>query len=227
MKRKGALGKRWSEHPYVLRFTFYISVPREKVKDVNTEGPVLESLTHRLQECPAAFLEEPRIGDEGLVDVAAVVADLLRVLKGSYMLRSKTNAFVSKRAKERNRLRLVLVASWVLHDPWFQGKGLHEVARRVLEKDLRPLAKLVDAEQFVNDPDRREELVRVILKNLGLRPRGETKAQAEDQLATLDSIQRARVVREAKAAEERARKIREAMRIKREKERAAAKPMRE
>src|SRR5207245_10969685 len=41
------------------------------------DGPPLEALTHRLAECPADFLAEPRAGDAGMVRVAAVVADLI------------------------------------------------------------------------------------------------------------------------------------------------------
>ena len=195
---------------------------------MKTEGPLLETLTHRLQECPAAFLEEPVIGDAGVVSVAAVVAELARALRGNYLFRPDTGVFVSKQAKDRNRLRLVLIACWLLHDPWFREQNVDEaLALRFLEKSLKALAKLVEAGQFVSDPDRREELARFVLSRLGFRPKGETKAQAQDHLATLDSVARARVVREAKAAEERARKIREAMRRKREQELAASKPMRE
>jgi hypothetical protein len=64
---------------------------------------------------------------------------------------------------------------------------------------------------MVGDPDRREELVRVCLAELGLRPRGETVAQAMDRLNTLDSVERKRVVDQTREAEARARQIREAM----------------
>jgi hypothetical protein len=194
---------------------------------VKHEGPLLETLTHRLQECPAAFLEEPVIDGNGAVRVEAVVADLVRALQGDVLLRPDVKRFGSARAQERNRLRLVLITGWLLHDPWFQGKDLGEAVRRFLTEELGEIARLVEAEQFVTDPDRREELARYTLSRLGFRPHGETKAQAQDQLASLDSVARARVVREAKAAEERARQIREAMRRKREQEMAAAKPMRE
>jgi hypothetical protein len=46
------------------------------------EGPQLEQLTRRLTETPVDFLAEPRIGKNGLVQVDAVVADLLRELGG-------------------------------------------------------------------------------------------------------------------------------------------------
>jgi hypothetical protein len=53
--------------------------------------------------------------------------------------------------------------------------------------------------------------VRVALARVGLRPAGETIAQAQDRLMTLSSAERQRVMRAARAAEERARAIREAL----------------
>ncbi|HKZ70713.1 MAG TPA: hypothetical protein VJ020_11575, partial [Anaerolineales bacterium] len=87
---------------------------------MNNEGPPLESLTRRLAECPADFLAEPRIGKAGSINVAAVVADLLRDLGGTPS-RVQLAAFDSKSPKrDRNRLRLVLIAYWLLHNAWFR-----------------------------------------------------------------------------------------------------------
>ena len=49
------------------------------------------------------------------------------------------------------------------------------------------------------------------LARLGFRPAGETLAQAQDRLTTLNSAERARVMKVAQAAEQRARQIREAL----------------
>jgi hypothetical protein len=49
------------------------------------------------------------------------------------------------------------------------------------------------------------------LKSLGLRPAGESIAQAQDRLTTLSTAERQRVILAARQAEERARQIREAM----------------
>ncbi len=62
-----------------------------------------------------------------------------------------------------------------------------------------------------SDPDRREELSRLCLRALNLRPAGETAAQAQDRLTTLNTVERQHVIAAARAAEERARQIREAM----------------
>jgi len=190
------------------------------------EGPQLESLTRRLSECPSEFLAEPRGKKGGTVYVAAVVYDLLRDLGGPAIVKEQAAQFEPPRkdSKEaRNRLQVIMVACWLLYDPWFRYQGqFAQSAYNMLATGLDELASLVPAQQFVNDPDRREELARVALKALGLRPAGESAAQAEDRLTTLDSVERARVIREARAAEERARQIREAMARKAAEEAAAA-----
>lgn len=176
------------------------------------EGPILEALLRRLAECPADFLAQPLIGKSGTIDVAAVVADLLRDLGSPSLTAEQAVAFQSRERKQRNRLRVVLIACWLLHDPWFRAQGrFAPLALHLLTEGLGDLAELVPAPQLVQDADRREELARLCLKELGLRPTGETIAQAEDRLTTLNSAERQRVIREAQAAEERARQVREAM----------------
>jgi hypothetical protein len=180
------------------------------------EGPVLETLTRRLAECPNDFLSGPRDeSGKGDIEVAAVVYDLLRELGGAPLTQQEASPFKlgSKHTRaEENRLRVALVACWLLHDSWFRSRRrFAQDAYRLLAAGLDGLAELVQAAQLVADADRREELARLCLKSLGLRPAGETEAQSEDRLATLDSVEMSRVVREARAAEERARKIREEM----------------
>jgi len=192
------------------------------------EGPPIETLTRRLAECPADFLAAPRIGATGTVNVAAVVSDLLRDLGGAPLSDAQTGPFVSRQARaDRNRLGVVLVACWLLHDPWFQRSAQFAgAAGQLLSGGLREAAEATPADQFVSDPDRREELARLCLRDLGLRPAGESLAQAQDRLTTLNAAERRRVVAAARQAEERANAIRAAMRQRAEDE-ANAKAMRE
>lgn len=180
---------------------------------MNTEGPLLETLTRRLAECPADFLAEPLMGRTGAVNVAAVVSDLLRDLGGAPLTPEQATTFQAKNPKkDRNRLRLVLVTSWLLHEAWFcEQKQLAGLALWFLTAGLKEVAELTTAEKFVSDPDRREELARLCLKGLGLRPAGETEAQAQDRLATLNTAERQRVIAAARAAEKRAQEVRDAM----------------
>jgi len=192
---------------------------------MNAEGPAFEPLNRRLSECPREFLTEPRIGKRGVIHVDAVVADLLSDLGGGQRV-VDVGPFRSDDAKDRNRLSATLVACWLLHDDAFIGGRFSEAVLGFLVDDVPELAQVVPAPQLVNDADRREELIRLALKALGLRPAGETAAQAQDRLTTVSTIERRRVVAAARAAEERARAIREAMAKKAAAE-AAARYMRE
>ncbi|CAN5345541.1 hypothetical protein BH11PSE11_BH11PSE11_33040 [soil metagenome] len=175
-------------------------------------GPLLESLTHRLAETPPDFLGEPHIGATGNVFVAALVNDLLRALGISVHPVALIRFDVGDSQASRNRLALVMIAVWLLADDWFVGAKLnHADAMRVLDEAVTELAAATPAHKFVNDPDRREELVRVTLARLNFRPLGETLAQATDRLSSISGVERRRLLEASRAAEKRAREIREAL----------------
>lgn len=200
---------------------------RRTGKPVPPDAPTVAHLTHRLSRCPREFLRAPRIGDGGAIHVAAVVWDLLSAMAGGPADPALVREFETDDPDEAGRFTLILVASWLLHDPWFCGKGgFVEPAAALLREGLRPLGGLVPAERFVLEPDRREELARRCLDGLGLIPPGETPEAAADRLASLDSVERHRVMEEARKAEEHAKKVREALAKKKARE-AAAKVMRE
>jgi hypothetical protein len=192
------------------------------------EAPLLESLTHRLSECPAEFLADPSAQGPGTIDVAAIVCDHFRAMglppgdaRRLALLQPATSAAMA------NRLRLVAVAIWLLHDDDLRTRPeLGDVMWKLLTEDLNQLSSVVRAETIVSDPDRREELARFCLHQLGLRPRGESAAQAADRLTALDSVERDRVVRQMRESEARAREVRQMM-ARRAAEEAAAKVSRE
>jgi len=195
---------------------------------MHTEGPALETLTRRLAECPAEFLAAPRIGGTVTVRVAAVVSGSLRDLRGQPLTAAQASLFQSRQPRlDRNRLSVALLACWLLHADWFRSRPEHAArALTLLTEGLNEAASATPADRFVTDPDRREELARVCLRALDLRPAGESIAQAQDRLATLNAAERQRVIEAAREAEARAQAIREAMR-RREIEEANAKAMRE
>ncbi|MEN3294372.1 MAG: hypothetical protein V7642_3625 [Burkholderiales bacterium] len=179
---------------------------------MNQIGPDLEVLTHRLSETPREFLEEPRIGPSGTVHVAALVNDVLKMngARTSYAVLSR---FQGKDPKtDRNRLALVMIAAWLLADDWFVAAHIAQLELlKVLDEAVPELAAATPAHNFVNDPDRREELARVTLARLNYRPAGETIAQATDRLSSISGTERRRLLEASRAAEERARAVREAL----------------
>lgn len=175
-------------------------------------GPPIETLTHRLAETPAEFLAEPRIGASGSVHVAALVNDVL-ALHGQRAPFAALERFTGTDARrDRNRLALVMIAAWLLADHWFAAAGLPQAkVLALLQTAMQELAEATPAHKFVSDPDRREELARVVLARLDHRPAGETVAQATDRLSGISGVERRRLLEASRAAEQRAADIRAAL----------------
>lgn len=174
-------------------------------------GPPLETLLRRLTETPAEFLEPPRLGGGNGVAVAALVNDLLHRLGGRADAADLAR-FAGRAGERPNGLALVMIGVWLLADDAFASAGVDRAdVLRFLGDAVGELAEVTSARQFVADPDRREELVRVALARLGLRPEGESVAQATDRLSSVSGTERRRLVAASREAEQRARAIREAL----------------
>jgi hypothetical protein len=178
-------------------------------------GPALALLTRRLLDTPVAFLDEPRIGAAGQVATAALVNDVL-YLHGMRADGAHLQRFTGATAKaDRNRLGLVAIAAWLLADAWFLDQGLdHFHVFYTLAEVPEALAPVTAAHRFVHDADRRAELARTVLAHLGYRPDGETAAQAADRLQAVSGSARRALIEASRAAERRARAIREALEAK-------------
>lgn len=182
-------------------------------------------LLRRLSECPGDCMATSSGNFDA--NVAAVVSDMLIELGGAPDVVRKEVAhswvFASPvMTPTRNLFAVVLIAAWLLYDSSFRSRNIYARARDLIFNGLDEFAEYVPARDIVNDPDRREEFARLCLKLLDLHPAGETEEQANDRLASLNSAERARVVKEARAAEARAEEIRKAMARKAAEEAAAA-----
>ena len=178
-------------------------------------GPHLETLTHRLADTPAEFLREPRIAgvhNSQAVHVAALVNDILR-LHGARAPAASLQGFHGAQVKaDRNRLALAMIMCWLLADDWFVAQRLaQEDVLQVLGEAARELAAASPAHQYTQDPERREELARIVLARLGFRPRDESEAQAVDRLSAISGTERRRLLEASRVAEQRSREIREAL----------------
>lgn len=205
-------------------------------RDPESDAPRVTALTHRLSRCPAAFLRapmtRPRGGESiGDIHVGAVVSDLLIRLGNAPLTPGEARSLVLRQSETNTcLLRLMLLCAHILGDAAFQALP-PAVSERIrdffLERKLKALAELQpNAGAFVFDPERREELVRLLLAALQLQPAGENAAESRDRLQTLDSVERERVVAASRAAHKRAQEIREALARKRAQE-AASKMSRE
>ena len=152
------------------------------------------------------------------VSSAALLSDFLEDLGLIPLNEKEVSAFDGAKADQRGWLALVLLALWLLHGDQLKAelsqRASPELRRSLLNllgQPLRDRASVLNAQSAVRTTPGREEFARQLLAALGLRPEGETLAQAKARLEASDSIERARLVEAANAAQERARKLREAM----------------
>jgi len=190
------------------------------------KGPSIEELSRHLAECPPSFLAEPiQPNGTGQTQVSAVVSDLLILMSGHRLSEREAKTFEYSSSKkvrtERNRLRTLLVASWLGYHPKLRRAMDPQDFQTFLRDGLDQIASLVQADSFVNDPDRREEITRLLLLGTALLPEGETEQEAQDRFDALSTVKRNEVLQASRAAEERARKLREDL-ARKERERRAA-----
>lgn len=175
-------------------------------------GPSLDVLLRRLLDMPPDFLEPPRRAGNGRLHVAAVVGDVFaaRSLHLPPALRATLSGDLA--GVDANQLSLSAVTAWLMADAYWNELDIAPEAWMPLFAEAVPaLATSTSAERFVFDPERREELVRTVVARLGLLPQGETAAQATDRLARVSGVERQRLLDASRAAEARARAIREAL----------------
>lgn len=176
-------------------------------------GVAVARLTRRLADTPQDFLADP-----ATVAVPAVVSDVLLMAGGRALDSTAAEPFEANEPRWR---RLVLVTCWLVADPALLAAGPAALTTWLASPDLVALSGLVDPPRFTQDPDRREELARLTLRALRLRPANETPEQSADRLSTVDSVRRQEVLVAAREAEARAAAVRKAMEEQRAREAAA------
>lgn len=193
---------------------------------MNRSGPALVRLQHRLSDAPKALWHND--GKQGQWPLPALVHDLL------WHYRLDVNAddlepFRGKRTHHPWYGTSQLIA-WLLMDSAFDAhlanrshlddksppdNQIHSDTKARVLSTLTLTAEALHSagrlSQYVEDIDRREEFIRMVLDSLDLRPEGETQAQAQDRLTSISSAERLNLIAASRAAEERARQVREAL----------------
>lgn len=181
-------------------------------------GPKLETLLRHLSECPGEFLESVQ-GNHGSQQIIAIVCDLFRAY-GAQNPVQLSDAWIQSILRESKptipRVRywgMLSIACWLMHDDWFLQRPQFALPmwNWLKSEALEKLSNIVLPSLCLSDPDRREELVRLCLHAIQIRPLGESFEQSMDRKTTLDSVERQRILQETAEAERRAREVREAM----------------
>ena len=190
----------------------------------------IDALAHRLREAPSSFLRPQT--HKSIPALKAFISDLLFHLTGELPEYTTLKDFswrnIPKKGSvtKENYLGIVLLVVWLLYDPAFE----HLIDERLPDKDasqdrtkavtadlttdlfaflkgpIVALAGLVEASSFVTDSDRREELIRVCMYTLEVGIVGEETALSSDRRQALDSVERDRLIKEAKIRRDKERK---------------------
>jgi len=173
--------------------------------DMSIEGPAISQLHHRMTAAPNDLL-----APNDYQHLPALVHDLL------YHHQINFSAEVLAPFRD-NPVKCPWYATcflllYLYSDNSFSTLNLAPAKLlQALQEKARELYSSGKNTVYIEDVDRREEFIRVALAAVNLRPQGETEIQAEDRLITVSSFERKRVMEAAKAAEERAAQIREAL----------------
>jgi hypothetical protein len=192
--------------------------------------PPLAEWLRWIAEMPPSFRAAPDGEPGGRVRVRAVVSDLLETLHGATadpVVLAAFDVAPGAARSERNRLGWVLAACHVFWHPAVRAAPLsRRSVQAFLVQELAQLGAVASIDLLDRDEERREELVRRVLRAIRLSLPGESPHEAEDRLQQVDSVERHRVLGAAAKREKRSREVREAM-ARKAAEEAAAKVSRE
>lgn len=203
-------------------------------------GPPIEALIDRLISIPEDFITGTSgINNSGTeISLPALVNDLLIDNGGiplndvetmKLLSEKKSGKAVSKTSQKNNYPALAAILCYIYEDRFFTEKknSAESIKKFLLSDELHELSNAVEsAEEFINDPDRREEICRRALDALNYCPHGENEKNSADRLLTLDSVERKKILIKTIEAQKRAKDIHDAM-MQKEAEEAASKMSRE
>jgi hypothetical protein len=203
-------------------------------------GPPIEALIDRLISIPEDLITGTSgINNSGTeISLPALVNDLLIDNGGiplndvetvKLLSEKKSGKAVSKTRQKSNYPALAAILCYIYEDRFFTEKknSAESIKKFLLSDGLHELSNAVEsAEEFINDPDRREEICRRALDALNYYPQGENEKNSADRLLTLDSVERKKILIKTIEAQKRAKDIHDAM-MQKEAEEAASKMSRE
>lgn len=179
-------------------------------------------LINHLKACPETFLQRLNDTQGENLPAEVLIYDTYRSVYGDFNAPDAELSFPDDiRLSDENYAFSCEIACWLISYPFFRNKrellpGIH----RFLFDDLVGLSPHVKYRTWVEDDDRAEEFVRLMLNRCNILPEGETPESASDRLDALDTLKRMSVLKESHKAMERIKEIRRQMAEKKAREAA-------
>ncbi|WP_435737091.1 hypothetical protein V5D56_00360 [Cellulosimicrobium sp. PMB13] len=187
------------------------------------EGPALADVVRRLADTPPDVLDPAAV-------VAALVADTADLLAGPHavgVLQPDARRAVDELCVIAPYAALAGTVCWLLRDerlrsaPALRAAATPAALVGLVSRLVPELATLRTATTWVHEPTAREELARAVLRELGLRPAGESPVVAQDRWTAVSTAEQRRIAREMAEEARRAEQLARELADKRAKEAAA------
>ena len=198
-------------------------------------GPPLQELIDHLILIPGEFTgRSEKTADVNVkINISAIINDLLLDLGGVPLsdeeIPANFNSKKENKPETYNYLKLISILCYIYEYRFFieNKSGSEKIKSFLLSQRLVDLSSAVkSSDEFITDPERREEICRAALDAAGFYPEGENEQNARDRLSTLDSVERKIILTRTAEAQKKAKELREAM-MRKEAEEAASKMSRE
>lgn len=182
---------------------------------------VFELVTH-LRKCPDIFLQSSDFFSKEGLNSIALINDTYRMVSNDFL----SNDFeippqFNVKYINDNHWRAIHISTWLLSDQNFiNNPEIKDKLYNFWFEELQSASEYVKFIEWINDEERAEEMVRLLLHCCEIIPHGENQNEAADKLSSLSSVDRHKVLKQSYEAHERIMNIRREMEEKKAREAA-------
>jgi hypothetical protein len=182
---------------------------------------VFELVTY-LRKCPDTFLLSSDFFLEDGVNSVALVCDTCKVVSNDFLRNDfKIPSEFNLKFINDNHWRAIHISTWLLSNKDFvNNPAIEEQLYSFWFVELQLASAYVKFNEWINDDERAEEMVRLLLNCCKITPHGENEEEAADKLSSLSSVDRHKVLKQSYEAHERIMNIKREMAEKKAREAA-------
>lgn len=182
---------------------------------------VFELVTY-LRKCPDTFLRSSDFFSTEGLNSFALIYDTYRVVSNDF-LRSDfqiPSEFNLKLIND-NHWRTIHISAWLISNQDFiSNPVIEDKLYNFWFVELQLASEYVKFNEWINDDERAEEMVRLLLYYCEILPYGESQDEAADKLSSFSSVDRHKVLKQSYEAHERIMNIKREMEEKKAREAA-------
>lgn len=182
---------------------------------------LFELLTH-LMACPDLFLKPSSFLKSGGLNSIALLSDTYRFIMGDlFQKKYLLNDDKLLKNLDENHWGAIHISIWLLsHKNFAYQPEVAEHLNQFWFDELKLASNFVPFKNWIDDEERAEEMVRLLLNCCEIIPESESAEEAADKLESISSADRQKVLAESNAANERIMKIKREMAEKKAREAA-------